>query len=424
MEGASHCQQVVVNLLILRYVRLDRPLQGGTVAVVALSDPDFLVDPYPAITEHRHRGVVPNPDQGGWWVLDSDAIWQLIRDPRSASDPDLADPDAPITKVFKQGRLSMFYMDPPDHTRVRGSVKADFAPRHVADLTESITATAIEILDRLPGEGRIDIAAGFCDALPMTVMCDFLGVEPHRRDEFREWTLTRIGRMFNPKLSQTPEFAEATERLRGYFGERIAAAEHGPVPGLVGQLVRSGELSHDEMVDLLVVMLGAGIITTADLLGNTLHALLTHPEELAELRADLSLAPEAIEETLRYDSPALSAGRILTEDREMFGVPIKAGTWLRLMTAAVGRDPARNPDPDRYRIRRERREHVAFGGGLHHCLGLHLGKLEGVIGLRLVLERYGWMRLADGPDAAVRRNIPGFRGFDHLVVDVAPGDAS
>jgi cytochrome P450 len=389
------------------------------VAVVALSDPDFLVDPYPAITEHRHRGIVPNPDQGGWWVLDSDAIWQLIRDPKSASDPDLADPDAPITKVFKQGRLSMFYMDPPDHTRVRGSVKADFAPRPVADLTASITATATEILARLPVQGRIDLAADFCDALPMTVMCDFLGVEPHRRDEFREWTLTRIGRMFNPKLSRTPEFAEATEHLRGYFAERIAAAQRGPVSGLVGRLVAGGDLAHDEMVDLLVVMLGAGIITTADLLANTLHALLTHPEEMAELRSDPSLIPDAIEETLRFDSPALSAGRILTEDRVMFGELISGGTWLRLMTAAVGRDPARNPDPDRYRIRRERREHVAFGGGLHHCLGMHLGKLEGVIGVRLLLERYRSIRLADVPTPAQRRNIPGFRGFDHLLVDVA-----
>jgi cytochrome P450 len=302
---------------------------------------------------------------------------------------------------------------------VRGSVKADFAPRHVADLTAAITETATAILDRLPAAGRIDVAAEFCDALPMTVMCDVLGVEPHRRDEFREWTLTRISRMFNPKLSTTPEFAEATERLRGYFAERIAAAQTGPVPGLVGQLVAGGDLSHDEMVDLLVVMLGAGIITTADLLGNTVHALLTHPDEMAELRDDPSLIPDAIEETLRYDSPALSAGRILTEDRAMFGELIPAGTWLRLMTAAVGRDPARNPEPDRYRIRRERREHVAFGGGLHHCLGMHLGKLEGVIGLRLLLERYGSIRLADVPHAARRRNIPGFRGFDHLVVDVA-----
>jgi len=389
------------------------------VAVVSLSDPAFLVDPYPAIAEHRHLGVVPNADQGGWWVLDSDAITRLIRDPHSASDPERADPDAPITKVFKQARLSMFYMDPPDHTRVRGSVKADFTPRAVAGLEGIITRTAESVLDRLPSSGRIDAAADFGDVLPMTVMSDFLGVEPSRRDEFRVWTLTRISGMFDPKLSGTPQFAESTERLRGYFSERLTLAEREPVGGLMDRLVQSGVLSHDEMVDLLIIMLGAGIITTADLIGNTLHALLTHPSELEALRADPDLVPTAIEETLRFDSPALSAGRILTEDTELFGQPLAAGTWLRLMTAGIGRDPACNPEPDRYLLNRDRREYAAFGGGLHHCLGLHLGKLEAVVALRLLLERYPKFALADTATPASRRGIPGFRGFDHLLVDIA-----
>ena len=388
-------------------------------AVVSLSDPDFLIDPYPAIAEHRAEGVVPNTDQGGWWVLDSETVQRLIKDPSSASDPELADPDAPITKVFKAGRLSMFYMDPPDHTRVRGSVKADFTPRAVTGLEARITETAEDILATLPASGRVDIAADFGDILPMTVMSDFLGVEPHRRDEFRVWTLTRIMGMFDPKRNGTPEFVESTDALRGYFSQRISESADAPVGGLVDQLVASGALSHDEMVDLLIIMLGAGIITTADLIGNTLHALVTHPSELEALRADRDLIPVAIEETLRYDSPALSAGRILTKDTELFGQPLKSGTWLRLMTAGIGRDPARNPDPDRYVLDRPRREHAAFGGGLHHCLGLHLGRLEAVIALRLLLDKYATITLADVPTPATRRGIPGFRGFEHLLVDVA-----
>ena len=314
-------------------------------AVVSLSDPDFLVDPYPAITEHRDEGVVPNTDQGGWWVLDSETIWRLIRDPSSASDPEKADPDAPITKVFKQARLSMFYMDPPDHTRIRGSVKDEFTPRAIGGLEQTIVATTAEALDALPRSGRIDIAAEFGDRVPMTVMSDFLGVEPDRRDEFRVWTLTRIMGMFDPKRNGTPEFVESTDQLRGYFSQRIGEAQRAPVGGLVDRLVESGELSHDEMVDLLIIMLGAGIITTADLIGNTVHALLTSPGELDALRADRSLVPDAIEETLRFDSPALSAGRILTEDTELFAQPMAAGTWLRLMTAAIGRDPGEIPIP-------------------------------------------------------------------------------
>jgi len=388
------------------------------VAVVSLTDPAFLLDPYPAITEHRHEGVVPNDVQGGWWVLDSQTIWDLIRDPHSASDPELADPDAPITKAFKQARLSIFYMDPPDHTRIRGTIKSEFTPRSVAGLESSIEATAKTFLEQLPDRGVIDVAAEYGDALPMAVMSDFLGVEPERRDEFRQWTLTRIAGVFDPTKSTTESFLTSSRHLRDYFADRIDAARKGPISGLVGALVESGNLSDDEMVDLLVVMLGAGIITTADLIGNTLHALVTHPTELERLRDDPSLTPVAVEETLRYDSPALSAGRILTEEREMFGHRILAGTWLRLMTAAVGRDPSRNPDPDTYRLDRDERDYLAFGGGLHHCVGLHLGKLEAAIALRMLLGRYSSIALADVDEPSSRRQIPGFRGFSRLMLDV------
>ena len=167
-------------------------------AVIAFSDPDFVNDPYPAIAEHRSKGVVPNTDQGGWWVLDSDTIWKLIRDPKLANDPASADPDAPITKIFAKSRLSMFYMDPPDHTRVRGSVKADFAPRRVDEYTSVIASTSKTLISRLPDQGRVDLAVEYGDLLPMTVMSDFIGVEPERRDEFARWALIRINGIFDP----------------------------------------------------------------------------------------------------------------------------------------------------------------------------------------------------------------------------------
>lgn len=386
-------------------------------AVVTFSDPDFVRDPYPAIAEHRAEGVVPNIDQGGWWVLDSATIWDMIRDPKLANDPAAADPDAPITKIFSQSRLSMFYMDPPDHTRVRGSVKADFGPRRMDQFVGGIASTTKDLIAQLPDRGRVDLAAQFGDPLPMTVMCDFIGVEPERRAEFARWALIRINGIFDPSQGG-PVWEDATEALRNYFGERLAGSDDGD-PTLLGRLVGVTELDEQEKVDLLLIMLGAGIITTADLIGNTLHALLTNPAEMELLRRQRELVPEAIEETLRYDSPALSVGRILTEDREFFGKLITAGSWLRIMTAAVGRDPARNPDPERYQIRRADREHYAFGGGVHFCLGLHLGKLEARIALEALLDRYQSMELAPEPESAVRRGTPGFRGFKKLVVDVA-----
>ena len=128
--------------------------------------------------------------------------------------------------------------------------------------------------------------------------------------------------------------------------------------------------------------------------------------------------PDAIEETLRFDSPALSAGRILTEDTELFGHPMAPGTWLRLMTAAIGRDPGRNSDPDRYSVTRPRRSTPRSAAGLHHCLGLHLGKLEAIVALNMLLDRYPSSRSPTLPTPASRRGIPGFRGFEHLMIDV------
>ena len=385
-------------------------------AVVTFSDPDFVNDPYPAIAEHRAKGVVPNVDQGGWWVLDSDMIWKLIRDPKLANDPAAADPDAPITKIFAKSRLSMFYMDPPDHTRVRGSVKADFAPLPRGRVHQRDRCHHQDSARPSPGQGSRRSGRGVRDPLPMTVMSDFIGVEPERRDEFARWALIRINGIFDPNQGG-PVWEAATDALRGYFEERLAGSDDGD-PSLLGRLVGVTELDDQEKVDLLLIMLGAGIITTADLIGNTLHALLSNPSEMELLRRQRELVPEAIEETLRYDSPALSVGRILTEDRDFFGQLIPAGSWLRIMTAAVGRDPARNPDPERYWIQRPNREQYAFGGGVHFCLGLHLGKLEAKIALEALLDRYQSMELAPEPGSAVRRGTPGFRGFKSLIVDV------
>ena len=256
-------------------------------AVVSLSDPDFLVDPYPAITERvRDEGVVPNTRQGGWWVLDGYELAALA----PPSRPELGERSRegrprprPSRRCSSRRGFPCSTWTHPTAPR-SGSVKDEFTPRRDRWPRTDHRRHNREALDALPRSGRIDIAAEFGDRVPMTVMSDFLGVEPDRRDEFRVWTLTRIMGMFDPKRNGTPEFVESTDQLRGYFSQRIGEAQRAPVGGLVDRLVESGELSHDEMVDLLIIMLGAGIITTADLIGNTVHTLLTSPGELDALQ--------------------------------------------------------------------------------------------------------------------------------------------
>ncbi|MCP4908817.1 MAG: cytochrome P450 [bacterium] len=392
-------------------------------AILSIADPDFLEDPYPAIHEHRPSGVVPNVDHGGIWLLDSDEIRGAVRDPSFLSDPEKADPEAPITKVLKAAGLSIFYMDPPRHTRIRGLVSREFSPHRVKEMLPEIETTARATLDELPGGGLIDIAATFADVIPMIVISDFLEVERELRADFRNWALTRVKNLFDPKKNRSPEFAEASRSLRGYFTRKVEMRHREPATDLIGRLValtgvQEGDLREDEIIDLLNLMPGAGIITTADLIGNTIHALLTHPDQLEAVVADPSLIPDAIEETLRFDTPALSVGRIVTEQTELCGQRVEPGTWVRVMTAAVGRDPALHPDPDRFQIDRAHREHFAFGGGTHFCLGAHLGRAEATTALRLLLERFPKISLAKGDDVAVRRRVPGFRGLDRLMVQL------
>jgi len=392
-------------------------------AVLSLADASFLEDPYPAIHEHRPAGVVPNIDHGGFWLLDSDEIRGVVRDPVFASDPAKADPDAPITKVLQGARLSIFYMDPPEHTRIRGLVAKEFSPHRVRELGPSLEKTARSVLDQLPDSGVVDLAATFADVIPMIVMSDFLGVEQEIRVDFRNWGLTRVKNLFDPVKNRSPEFAEASQSLRDYFTRKVAMRRKEPAKDLIGRLVETtgeqgSDLQDHEIIDLLILLVGAGIITTADLIGNAIHALLTHREELEAVLADPSLIPETIEETLRFDAPALSVGRVATEDTELCGKPIPRGTWIRVMTSAIGRDPALHPDPDRFQLDRDHREHLAFGGGAHFCLGAHLGRAEAKIALELLLDRFRDLRLAEGDGVAVRRGVPGFRGLERLMVQL------
>ena len=357
------------------------------------------------------------------WLLDSDAIQNVIRNPSFASDPEKADPDAPITGILKAARLSIFYMDRPDHTRIRGLVSKEFSGNRVRDMEPGLEKTARAALDQLPDRGVVDISALFADVIPMMVMSDFLGVEHEIREQFRNWALTRVKNLFDPVKNRSPEFAEASTALRDYFTRTVEKHRAEPSGSLVGRLVQmtdeqGSNLLDAEIIDLLILLVGAGIITTADLIGNAIHALLTHRDQLDALLADPSLVSDAVEETLRFDTPALSVGRIATEPVELCGQTIAAGTWVRVMTAAVGRDPALHTEPDRFAIDREHREHLAFGGGSHHCLGAHLGRSEARIALRQLLERYPEIRLAEGDDDAVamRRGVPGFRGFERVMV--------
>jgi cytochrome P450 len=298
--------------------------------------------------------------------------------------------------------------NPPDHTRLRRLVTAAFTARRVEALVPRIQEIADGLLDDLAaaGAGRrpVDLVEGFGFPLPITVITELLGIPPGDRAEFRRLSsITVNGAVHPPDV-----YVEAARGMVGYVRELIAAKRADPRDDLLSALVavhEGGErLSQDELTSMVFLLLVAGHETTVNLIVNGTSALLRHPEQLALLRAEPERMPGAVEEMLRYDGPVqVTIPAVAAAPIEVGGVTIPAGDVVVPALLAANRDPARFPEPDRFDITRAPTSHLAFGHGLHHCVGAPLARLEGRIAIGSLLARFPRLRLAD-PAADPARN--------------------
>lgn len=398
-------------------------LQPAMIDLLELS-PDFVRDPYPVYAQLRERGPVhhvrtPNGLEM-WLVVGHEACRTAFTDPRLSRDwrrsGDIsqfigADQDHPAL-------AHMLMSDPPDHTRLRRLVAREFTPRRIESLAPRIQQITDGLLDAMEAnpERRADLVDAFAFPLPMTVICELLGVPELDREAFRGWS--------NEIVARTSSEAEASayEEVPRYLTELIDAKRAAPGDDLLSAMIHAVDeggdrLSPDELIGMCVLILIAGHETTVNMIGNGMRALFAHPDQLADLRADLGLLDGAIEEMLRYDGPVeTSTERLALEDVEMGGVVIPAGSAVLIAMADADRDPARFEDPDRFDIRRDARGHIAFGHGLHYCLGAPLARMEGRIALRSLLERFPGL---DGDsDEAKLAWVPGMliRGVRELPV--------
>ena len=259
--------------------------------------------------------------------------------------------------------------------------------------------------------------------LPTVVIAEMLGIDPSRYADFKAWSTVSVAVGFNP--APTPEQmkeAEAAQKaLYDFFLEELAARRAQPGDDLISDMIRSDNegdrLTDEEIVRQCDLLLIAGNVTTSDLIGNTVKALIDHPAEQARVVADESLIPAAVDETLRYDPPVTNSGRIANRDVEFHGVKIAKGESLSVSLAAGNRDPAVHPDPDRFDLDREDKSTLAFGGGRHFCLGAHLAKVEAQEALRALYARTGPLTVAAGGFEYAA--VPSFRGFTRLEVEPA-----
>ncbi len=294
--------------------------------------------------------------------------------------------------------------DPPTHTRLRRLVSRDFTPRRIRELEPRIRQIAAELLNKAARNRSFDLMADLANPLPVMVIAEMLGVPAEKYETFKHWS-DKVVEADNtlPGMPIPEEIKNAFNELRAYFAEQIARRRKSPGPDLVSALVAAHDeaeaLSNEELLQFVVLLLLAGNETTTNLIGNGTLALGRYPDQLAKLRANPGLLPNAIEEMLRYDGPVQSTFRIATRDCEVDGAEIKSGTGVFVMLAAANRDPAAFPEPDRFDITRSPNDHVAFGEGIHFCIGAGLARLEASIAFGAMLERFARLRLAapEGP---------------------------
>src|SRR5438105_11377517 len=370
--------------------------------------PEFIRDPYPSYARLRDNDPM-HVTQFGAFVASRHAEASLVlRDKRFGKD--FVDrsirrygPKIMEEPVFRSMSHWMLQQDPPDHTRLRGLVVKAFTARRVEDMRPRIQEIVDQTLQRIAPQGHMDLIEDFAFRLPVTIICDMLGIPEDHREVF--YASSRDGgRLLDPVPLTPDEISQGNAgnaMAQMYFQQLFELRRKNPGDDLTTQLVQAEEdgskLSNEELTANIILLFGAGHETTVNLIGNGLLALYRNPDQLALLKANPSLLTNAVEEFLRYDSSVQLTGRVALADIEdLGGKRIPKGESVLCLLGSANRDPAAYPDhPDRLDIARPNVRPLSFGGGIHHCLGAQLARIEAEVAISTLLRRIPDLRLDD-----------------------------
>ena len=404
------------------------PDDQGDALRTELEGAAFQADPHAALRRLTDSGAAHRCEPAGappqLLVTGYEAARQVLTDPRVSKRSERAGLEAGWMMSGVRDEVGIDYMltvDPPDHTRLRKLVTRAFTPQQIESLRPRTQELAGRYADDVLALETPELAEGFASRVPIAMICELLGVPLDDWDRFR-WASEQIA---SPVAGSDRE--EAYVWMSGYLAELIAAKRADPGQDLLSALVSDTDedrLSDPELVGMAFLLLIAGYETTAHLIGTVLLGLAQQPDLFKALRADPSLVPAAVEEFLRVDGPVLTATeRFATEDMLVGEVPVRRGDMLLVSLAAADRDPARFEDPDSFRLGRSA-GHVAFGHGVHHCLGAPLARMEAAVAITAMLERVESLELA--VDAADLEWTPGLliHGVRRLPVSVVIAGSS
>jgi pimeloyl-[acyl-carrier protein] synthase len=402
-------------------------MSPGEEFLVAALSPDFQTDPYPLFERMRAYGPVIETVAHEWFVFGHEHAATALRHPAFSSDERRGrnfqmNSEAKPRMVEQGERPVLLFMDAPDHTRLRRLVMHAFTPSVVSRMRATATRLATKHLDAIDPTSPVDIVEAFTHPIPVEIICELLGVPTADIPLFKDWS-TVLSRSVDPGFLRSPELEasiDATGLLLNEYIESLSAERRrNPKDDLLSALLQvedSGDrISRDELIELMQLLLIAGHETTVNLIGNALLALARHPDQRQILINDPSRIDTSIDEFMRYDSPVQLSQRIATEGIDLCGQNLEAGDQVVLLLGAANRDPAAFEHAHAFDLQRDARRQVGFGGGIHHCLGMSLARMESSVALGEFLQRFPNFELADEPE---RRPNFTLRGVSKMMLSL------
>jgi cytochrome P450 len=391
---------------------------------------DFVANPFPLFAQLRSAGAVvsvPSPFGEGagtfWLVTRLEEAVQVLKNRLFTVDSSTIawDDGRPVQPRGFGGLLgqSMIAVDEPDHRRLRSLVSQVFTPKYIQSLRPGIQKIADDLIERVQEQGKMDLVNDYAFPLPINVILNMLGVPSEGQELIRKWSELFSG---GDIVSQDTFRLQITQEFADYLLQIIGEKRAHPQDDLISQLVQiedgGDKLSEDELLSMIALLIFAGHETTSNLIGNGTLMLFDHPEQLQRLIADQSLVPAAVEEFLRYNGPVLSpAPRYAREDVELGGQQIRKGDMVLTVLGSANRDETQFTNAEEMDIARSLNRHVAFGQGIHVCLGAPLARLEGDIAFTTLLRRLPNLRLAIPRDSVKWHGNFSLHGISSLPVE-------